>query len=147
MLCKSIWGVMGRMVRQLGGSLKYRVYTRPVDMRKSFRGLAGIVHSEIGRQLSPEDVYVFVGKNRGTLKLLHREGRGLILYTRQLDGVCFPKSGVDEEKNECVISYVTFVKMAIGERLWGSAMPFKTIEIMYSKVLKKTCVNIWLSSK
>lgn len=39
---------MGRMVCQLGGSLKYRVYTRPVDMRKSFRGLAGIVHSEIG---------------------------------------------------------------------------------------------------
>lgn len=50
----------------MGGSLKYRVYSRPVDMRKSFRGLAGIVHSEIGRQLSPEDVYVFVGKNRRT---------------------------------------------------------------------------------
>lgn len=54
---------------------------------KSFRGLAGIVHSEIGHQLSPEDVYVFVGKNRRTLKLLHREGHGLTLYTRKLDGV------------------------------------------------------------
>lgn len=75
------------MVCQLGGSLKYRVYSRPVDMRKSFRGLAGIVHSEIGRQFSPEDVYVFVGKNRRTLKLLHREGHGLTLYTRKLDGV------------------------------------------------------------
>lgn len=41
---------MGRMVCQLGGSLKYRVYSHPVDMRKSFRELAGIVHSEIGRQ-------------------------------------------------------------------------------------------------
>ena len=80
---------------------------------------------------------MFVGKNRGTLKLLHCESHGLILYTRQLDGVCFLKSGVDEEKNECVISYATFVKMAIGERLWGSAMPFKTIEIMYLKVLRK----------
>ncbi len=86
-LRKSVWRVMGRMVCQLGGSLKYRVYSRPVDMRKSFRGLAGIVHSEIGRQLSPEDVYVFVGKNRRTLKLLHREGHGLTLYTRKLDGV------------------------------------------------------------
>ena len=75
------------MVCQLGGSLKYRVYSRPVDMRKSFRGLAGIVHSEIGRQFSPEDVYVFVGKNRRTLKLLHREGHGMTLYTRKLDGV------------------------------------------------------------
>ena len=94
-------------------------YTRPVDMRKSFRGLAGIVHSEIGRQLSPEDVYVFVGKNRRTRKLLHRECHGLTLYTRKLDGVCFPKIEVDEEKNECVISYATFIKMAIGERSWG----------------------------
>lgn len=66
------------MVCQLGGSLKYRVYSRPVDMRKSFRGLAGIVHSEIGRQLSPEDVYVFVGKNRRNLKLLHREGPDIV---------------------------------------------------------------------
>ena len=30
---------MGRLVCQLGGSLKCRVYSRPVDMRKSFRGL------------------------------------------------------------------------------------------------------------
>ena len=58
------------------------------------------------------------------LKLLHREGHGLTLYTRKLDGVCFPKIEVDEEKNECIISYATFVKMAIGERLWGSAQPY-----------------------
>ena len=49
MLRKSIWRVMGRMVCQLGGSLKYRVYSRPVDMRKSSCGYAEIVHSEIGR--------------------------------------------------------------------------------------------------
>lgn len=97
MLCKSIWGVMGRMVCQLGGSLKYRVYTRPVDMRKSFRGLAGIVHSEIGRQLSLEDVYVFVGKNCRTLNLLHRDGPGLTLYSKKLDDACFPKTEVYEE--------------------------------------------------
>ena len=82
---------MGRMVCQLGGSLKYRVYIRLVDMRKSFRGLAGIVHSEIGRQLSLEHVYVFVGKNCRNLKFLHRDGHGLTLYTGKLDDVCFPK--------------------------------------------------------
>ncbi len=32
-LRKSVWRVMGRMVCQLGGSLKYRVYSHPVDMR------------------------------------------------------------------------------------------------------------------
>ena len=114
----------GRMVCQLGGSLKYRVYAHPVDMGKSFRVLEGIVHSEIGRQLSLEDVYVFVGKNCRTLNLLHRDGLGLTLYSKKLDGVCFPKIEVDEEKNECIISYATFVKMAIGERLRESAKPY-----------------------
>lgn len=114
----------GRMVCQLGGSLKYRVYAHPVDMGKSFRVLEGIVHSEIGRQLSLEDVYVFVGKNCRTLNLLHRDGLGLTLYSKKLDGVCFPKIEVDEEKNECIISYATFVKMAIGESLWESAKPY-----------------------
>ena len=86
--------------------------------------IGGIVHSEIGCHLGPEDVYVFVGKNRRNLKFLHRDGHGLTLYTGKLDDVCFPKIEVDEEKYECIISYATFVKMAIGERLWGSAKPY-----------------------
>ena len=106
-----------RMVCQLGGSLRYRMCTHPVDMRKSFRGLVGIVQQEFGRQLSSDDVYVFYGKNRRTLKMLHREGNGLTLYTRKLDGVCFPKLRFDEEKSECVISYATFVLLALGDRL------------------------------
>ena len=61
---------------------------------------------------------MLVGKNRRTLKLLRREGHVMILYTRKLGDVCFPKIEFDEEKNECVISYATFVKMSIGERLW-----------------------------
>ena len=89
-----------RMVCQLGGSLRYHMCTYPVDMRKSFHGLVGIVQSEFGRQLSPDDVYVFWGKNRRTLKMIHREGNGLTLYTRKLDGMCFPKLNLDEEKNE-----------------------------------------------
>ena len=65
------------MVCQLGGSLHYRMCTYPVDMRKSFRGLVGIVQQEFGRQLTSDDVYIFYSKNRRTLKLLHREGDGL----------------------------------------------------------------------
>ncbi len=89
---------MERMVCQLGGSLKYRVYSRPVDMRKSFRGLAGIVHSEIGRQFSPEDVYVFVGKNRRTLKLLHREGHGRHCIRESWMAFVFPRSRLTRRK-------------------------------------------------
>lgn len=111
-----------RMVCQLGGSLRYHMCTHPVDMRKSFHGLVGIVQSEFGRQLSPDDVYVFWGKNRRTLKMIHREGNGLTLYTRKLDGMCFPKLNLDEEKNECIISYSTFVMMSLGDRIVSRRM-------------------------
>ncbi|WP_165157929.1 IS66 family insertion sequence element accessory protein TnpB [Parabacteroides sp. ZJ-118] len=31
------------------------------------------------------EVFVFLGKNGRTVKMLHREGRGITLYTRKLD--------------------------------------------------------------
>lgn len=116
-----------RMVCQLGGSLRYHMCTHPVDMRKSFHGLVGIVQQEFGRQLSPDDVYVFYGKNRRTLKMLHREGNGLTLYTRKLDGVCFPKLYLDENRNECVISYATFALLALGDRMAVKKLSFGCI--------------------
>ena len=40
---------------------------------------------------------MFVGKDRRTLKLLHREEPGLTLYSKKLDDACFPKTEVYEE--------------------------------------------------
>ena len=74
-----------RSVCQLTASLKYYFYNEAVDMRKSFHGLEGIIHEEFGHYLLGDEVFVFMGKNRQTVKMLHREGDGITLYTRKLN--------------------------------------------------------------
>ena len=58
---------------QLHADLRYYLCLEPVDMRKQFQGLQGIINAEFGRYLTQGEAYVFVGKGRKMVKILHRE--------------------------------------------------------------------------
>ena len=53
-------------------------------MRKSFRGLSGLVYAHLGR---PEDgtYYVFVNRRRTHVKILYWDGDGLALWYKRLE--------------------------------------------------------------
>lgn len=55
----------------IGASPSVRVfaYTEPVDMRKGFDGLFGLVKTHLGREPLSGDLYVFVSRNRKRSKL------------------------------------------------------------------------------
>ncbi len=110
-------------VFQLKGSIHYHICTHPVDMRKNFRGLMGIVSSEFGKRLESDHAYIFVGKNKRTVKVIRREGSGLLLYVRKLDegSFCFPR--YDPERNEVRISYANFVLLVMGQRIISETYP------------------------
>lgn len=55
-------------------------------MRKQFQGLQGIVNEEFGRYLTQDEAFIFIGKTRKTVKVLHRESDGLTLYVGNLYG-------------------------------------------------------------
>lgn len=63
---------------------RYVVCKRGVDLRKGVNGLCGIIRY---LSLSPTngDVYVFLNKNRTTLKLLHWERGGFVIYYKRLE--------------------------------------------------------------
>ena len=44
----------------LDGTYRYWLYNKPVDMRKSFNGLSGIVTNSMGGSPRSGDVYIFV---------------------------------------------------------------------------------------
>ena len=69
---------------QLHANLKYYLCMQPVDMRKQFQGLQGIINQEIKRYLTQDEAFIFIGKTGSTAKILHREGNGLTLYVRKL---------------------------------------------------------------
>lgn len=69
----------------LDGGVKYWLYNKPVDMRKSFNGLSGIVTNVMCASLRSGDVYIFMNASRNMMKMLRREEGGLVLYALRLD--------------------------------------------------------------
>lgn len=60
-------------------------FTEPVDMRKGFNGLEGIVRNELGRDLTEGDLFLFVAKNRKRAKVLLFDGTGLCVYAKRIE--------------------------------------------------------------
>ncbi|WP_425571119.1 IS66 family insertion sequence element accessory protein TnpB [Olivibacter ginsenosidimutans] len=59
-------------------------------MRKSFDGLCGLVGSELGRNPTGGEVFVFLNRKRTHIKLLHWEHGGFVLYYKRLESGTFP---------------------------------------------------------
>ena len=69
----------------LDGTVRYWLYNKPVDMRKSFSGLSGIVTNGMRADVRNGDVYIFMNAGRNMMKMLRREEGGLVLYAVRLD--------------------------------------------------------------
>jgi len=53
-------------------------------MRKSFDGLCGLVRDELKRDPLSGEVFIFISRRRNTMKLLHWEEGGFVLYYKRL---------------------------------------------------------------
>ena len=56
------------------------LYTRPVDMRKSINGLAGIVQGSFQLDSYEGTLFVFCNRNRDKIKVLQWDQDGFVLY-------------------------------------------------------------------
>jgi transposase len=73
------------MMFSLNDTYRYWLYNKPVDMRKSFNGLSGIVINAMSANLRSGDVYIFINASRNMMKMLRQEEGGLVLYSIRLD--------------------------------------------------------------
>lgn len=69
----------------LPGNVSIYLCTRPVDLRKSFDGLSGLVESVFGRNLLDGHLFLFLNKRRDRLKALWWERGGLTIWYRRLE--------------------------------------------------------------
>lgn len=60
-------------------------YGAPVDMRKGYDGLYGLVREGLGRNPLSGDLYLFVSRNRTRAKVLLWDGTGLCIYAKRLE--------------------------------------------------------------
>jgi transposase len=72
-------------------AMRVWAYTSPVDMRKSYEGLAAIVRNELRRDIMMGELYLFTNARRSRAKVLHFDGTGLGLYMKRLDKGVFAK--------------------------------------------------------
>ncbi len=80
----------------LHGKLQYFLYPAPVDMRKSFYTLSGIVSSAMKRNVMDGEVFIFVNRRLTTMKILHLEHGGLVIYHKKLENGVFNLPVFDE---------------------------------------------------
>ena len=60
-------------------------YGAPVDLRKGFDGLSGVVSQHVGRDPLSGDCYLFVNTTRKRAKVLLWDGTGLCIYAKRLE--------------------------------------------------------------
>ncbi|HLG39248.1 MAG TPA: IS66 family insertion sequence element accessory protein TnpB [Chitinophagaceae bacterium] len=105
----------------LHSSLKYFLYPLPVDLRKSFYTLSGIVSSAMNRNVRDGEVFIFVNRDQTIMKILHMEYAGLVIYHKKLESGRFKLPAFDENTTSLTISWhdlmmiVQSIKMRPGK--------------------------------
>lgn len=69
----------------LTNTCRYFLYRTPCDMRKGFNSLAALTRTGLGRHPLSGEVFVFLSRNRSTLKLLQWQHGGFVLYHKRLE--------------------------------------------------------------
>jgi len=85
-------------------AMRVWAYTSPVDMRKSYEGLAAIVRNELRRDIMMGELYLFTNARRSRAKVLHFDGTGLGLYMKRLDKGVFAKLWREDGDNALAMS-------------------------------------------
>lgn len=74
-----------------------RIFLRrdPTDMRKGFGTLAGLVEEAFGRDAADGSLFVFVNRDRTTVKVLCWDRDGFVIWSKRLARGCFilPEGG------------------------------------------------------
>ena len=98
----------------LSSSLTYYLYQGRTDMRKSFDGLSGLVQNELQRNPLSGEVFIFISRRRNTIKLLHWESGGFVLYYKRLEQGTFEIPHYDLQTRSYQICWTELVMMIEG---------------------------------
>jgi len=102
----------------LPAATKIYLCTQPVDFRKGFDGLTGIVTSGLGHSVTDGSLFLFVNRKRDRIKALWWETGGLTLWYRRLEQgtVELPRPGADQ-------SHITIDSVELA--MWIAGVPLK----------------------
>ncbi|MDD4821707.1 MAG: IS66 family insertion sequence element accessory protein TnpB [Bacteroidales bacterium] len=95
-------------------SMSYHLCSHDVDMRKGIYSLYQLVKTDMKRNPLSGEVFLFVSKNRTTIKILHWEHDGFILYQKKLEKGTFEIPRFNTSSGQYEMKWNTFVLMMEG---------------------------------
>ncbi len=80
-------------------SVRIYLHAKPIDMRKSFDGLFGIVKNEFGMDVREGGLFLFINLRRNRVKLLYWDTDGLAIWMKRLErgSLQHPQPKVDDK--------------------------------------------------
>lgn len=98
----------------LTSSMRYYLYASPTDMRRSFYTLSGMVTNRMGRNVQDGDVFIFINRPCTSMKILHMECGGLVIYHLKLEAGSFKLPLFDEDTHTFQTSWQELMMMVQG---------------------------------
>jgi hypothetical protein len=98
----------------LNESHAYYLCADSCDMRRGFDALCGVVRSAMGRDPLSGEVFIFMNRQRTTIKLLHWERGGLVLYHKRLERGRFSLPIFDRKTCSYSLRWTDLVLMVEG---------------------------------
>lgn len=98
----------------LNDSMRYWLYVKPTDMRKSFYTLSGLVSNNMHMSVLNGDVFVFINKKHDRMKILHMETGGLVLYSKLLEEGRFRLPSNNSENDNLKITWLDLTMIVEG---------------------------------
>lgn len=92
-------------------SLSYYLYPLPVDMRKSFYTLSGIVTDSMKQNVQSGCVFIFVNRRANIMKILHMEYAGMVIYHKKLESGRFKLPDFDENTTSLTINWQDLISI------------------------------------
>ena len=75
----------------ISSQAKIYLYAEPVDMRKSFDGLFGIIKSDLQLDVRDGGVFMFLNLRRNRIKLMYWDKDGIAIWMKRLEKNCFQR--------------------------------------------------------
>jgi transposase len=98
----------------LTSAMQYYLYSYPADMRRSFYTLSGMVTNLMGGNVQNGEVYIFINRPCTSMKILHMECGGLVIYHMKLESGRFKLPVFDQTTNTFQTSWQDLMMIAQG---------------------------------
>ena len=112
----------------LGSGFNYYFCAEPVTLRYRHKGLRHYIKSQLHRDPTNGDIYIFLSKDCKRIRLYYSHHQGEIMSEQILNASHFVEPVFDETKGVYHISWESFVYLLEGLVLRDRKVPFSEVE-------------------